>query len=154
MSAEIHPEFENIVNCQTQTNAGLGNMNIWHLIRTSNVNSGQSTYSWVNNGAHADVYILDTGIDTDHPEFTNNRAHHEYVAPLLAGQGFTDRHGHGTHVASLTGGNIMGIAKSCQLYNIKVLGDNGSGSTGGIVSGIQHSDTRYEMNLVAYTTYQ
>jgi subtilisin family serine protease len=47
-----------------------------------------------------------------------------------------DCHGHGTHVAGTIGGTTYGIAKGVQLVGVRVLGCDGSGTTSGVVAGI------------------
>jgi subtilisin family serine protease len=53
-----------------------------------------------------------------------------------AGGQNTDCHGHGTHVAGTVGGATYGVAKQVRLVAVKVLNCAGSGSTIGVVSGI------------------
>jgi len=91
-------------------------------------------------GVHA--YILDTGIRTTHEDFEDR------AIPTLetAWFGFQvkecngdagcalDRQGHGTHCAGTVGGKQFGVAKGVTLHAVKVLGDNGSGSTFGITN--------------------
>jgi len=91
-------------------------------------------------GVHA--YILDTGIRTTHQDFEDR------AIPTLetAWFGFSvkecngalncalDKQGHGTHCAGTVGGKQFGVAKAVTLHAVKVLGDNGSGSTMGITS--------------------
>lgn len=48
----------------------------------------------------------------------------------------TDGNGHGTHVAGTIGSTTYGVAKKTKLYAVKVLGSDGSGSTSGVVAGI------------------
>jgi len=45
--------------------------------------------------------------------------------------------GHGTHVAATIGGTKYGVAKKATIIGVKVLGDDGSGSTSSIISGLQ-----------------
>jgi len=91
-------------------------------------------------GVHA--YILDTGIRTTHQDFGDR------AIPTLetAFFGFRvrecngdrtcalDKQGHGTHCAGTVGGTQFGVAKGVTLHAVKVLGDNGSGSTFGITN--------------------
>lgn len=46
----------------------------------------------------------------------------------------TENQGHGTHVSATIGGKIYGVAKKVDIYGVKVLGDNGSGSTSGVIA--------------------
>ena len=72
----------------------------------------------------------DAGIRYDHSEF-GGRAKYpgfdavdDYFGTNRRGE---DCHGHGTHVASLAGGNDYGVAKKATLYSVRVLQcDNGA----------------------------
>ena len=44
--------------------------------------------------------------------------------------------GHGTHVAGIIGGKIYGVAKKAELVAIKVLGEDGAGSTSEVIAGL------------------
>src|SRR5690606_17795878 len=52
------------------------------------------------------------------------------------GRGTNDCNGHGTHVASTVGGTTYGVAKGATLVPVRVLGCTGSGSTSGIIAGM------------------
>lgn len=94
-------------------------------------------------GENIRVAILDTGIDTGHPDLEG--AFHNVQDFTRSRWGAQDRHGHGTHVASLVGarsGNdigIRGIAPLCKLLCAKVLGDSGAGSEDSIMAGVRWS---------------
>src|SRR3954447_11407718 len=47
-----------------------------------------------------------------------------------------DCNGHGTHVAGTIGGTTYGVAKGVRLVAVRVLGCTGSGSTSGVIAGI------------------
>jgi subtilisin family serine protease len=80
-------------------------------------------------GVHA--YVIDTGMDTTHPEFTG-RVGEGFSA---TGGGFLDDNGHGTHVAGTLGGTEFGIAKDVVLHPVKVL-RNGTGTDADVIAGI------------------
>jgi oryzin len=80
------------------------------------------------------AYIIDTGILATHEDF-GGRAVFGYNA--VPGSSNTDKTGHGTHIAGTIGGTKHGVAKKATLVDVKVLGDNGSGSTAGVIKGLQ-----------------
>ena len=87
------------------------------------------TYTYTRNGAGVTAYVIDTGLQANHPNFTG-RAQNVYDA--LGGNG-NDCNGHGTHVAGTIGGATWGVAKGVALRGVRVLGCSGSGSTSGII---------------------
>lgn len=70
-------------------------------------------------GKGVTVYIMDSGILTDHQEF-QGRAFLGYDSAL--GELVQDCHGHGTHVAGIVGGATTGVARDVELVSVKVLG--------------------------------
>jgi aqualysin 1 len=81
------------------------------------------------------VYIIDTGIDTGHADL--NVVKHVNFA---GGQN-RDCHGHGTHVAGTASArdnaiDVVGVAPGAPLTGVKVLGCSGSGSTSGVIKGV------------------
>jgi len=92
-----------------------------------------TTYTWTATGAGVRAYVIDTGIRFTHQDF-GGRA----VSGFDAVDGGTadDCNGHGTHVSSTLGGNQFGVAKGVQLIAVRVLDCNGSGTTSGVISGI------------------
>ena len=44
--------------------------------------------------------------------------------------------GHGTHVSGIIGGRLYGVAKKVNIIGVKVLGDEGEGSTAGVIAGM------------------
>ena len=84
---------------------------------------------------NVNVYIVDTGIDTGHADL--NVVRHVNFA---GGQN-RDCHGHGTHVAGTVSArdntiDVVGVAPGAPLTGVKVLGCNGSGTTSGVIKGV------------------
>jgi subtilisin family serine protease len=50
---------------------------------------------------------------------------------------FHQGNGHGTHVSGTIGGTTYGVAKNVSLVAVKVLDSSGSGTTSGVIAGIQ-----------------
>jgi len=94
-------------------------------------------YSWSdrNDGAGVTAYILDTGINISHQEFGGLGGRASWgtntVDTITA-----DENGHGTHVAGIVGGTKYGVAKEVKLVAVKVLNKQGSGTTAGVIKGI------------------
>jgi subtilisin family serine protease len=80
------------------------------------------------------AYVIDTGILTTHTEF-GTRAVASYDAITKNGSA-SDCNGHGTHVAGTIGGATYGVAKGVKLVAVRVLNCTGSGTTSGVIAGI------------------
>lgn len=76
-------------------------------------------------GAGVNVYVLDTGIRASHQEFGGRVKAAEGADFVNDGNGTNDCHGHGTHVASLVGGAVSGVAKGANLIPVRAVGCNG-----------------------------
>ena len=88
------------------------------------------TFNWTGSGVRA--YVIDTGIRTTHTQFGGRASN---VFDAFGGSG-ADCNGHGTHVSGTIGGSTYGVAKSALLRGVRVLDCNGSGSTSGVIAGV------------------
>ncbi|MFN0146190.1 MAG: S8 family serine peptidase [Dehalococcoidia bacterium] len=81
------------------------------------------------------VAIVDTGIQTNHPDLN------VVGGKSCVGGSYSDGHGHGTHVAGTVGARdngsgVVGVAPGTPLYAVRVLDSSGSGSYSSIVCGL------------------
>lgn len=87
-----------------------------------------------NGGEGVDVYVIDTGTNVDHVDF-EGRAHWGKTIPN--GDADEDGNGHGTHCSGTVGGKKYGVAKKANIYAVKVLRSNGSGTMSDVVKGVE-----------------
>ena len=111
------------------------------------------------NGAGKRAFVLDTGVDTDHPDLNiNTNLSKSFVGSTTGGCGLLgilfgcsggseptveDGHGHGSHVSGTiaaidNGTGVIGVAAGAEIVAIKVLSDQGSGATSGIIQGVDY----------------
>lgn len=96
------------------------------------------TWSFTN-GAAIKVAVLDTGIDTKHPDLlTNLKGGFSAVSYTTS---YNDDNGHGTHVAgAIAAANntigVVGVAPQAELYAIKALDRRGSGYLSDVIEGL------------------
>lgn len=88
-------------------------------------------------GAGVNVAILDTGIDSDHPDLAVAGGLNA-IAPRKS---WDDDNGHGTHVAGIVAAlnnsrGVVGVAPGASLYAVKVLDRRGSGYLSTIINGL------------------
>jgi subtilisin family serine protease len=93
-----------------------------------------ASYSYTATGSGVNAYIVDTGILPTHTEFQSRASiGYDAITPL---DPKADCNGHGTHVAGTVGGKTYGVAKAVRLIGVRVLDCNGSGSTSGVIAGV------------------
>ncbi|MFG2055086.1 S8 family serine peptidase [Micromonospora sp. NPDC048930] len=90
------------------------------------------TYTYPNTASNVRAYIIDTGIRITHSDFGGRAT----WGTNTVDTNNTDCNGHGTHVAGTVGGARYGVAKGVRLVAVKVLNCSGSGTTAGVVSGV------------------
>ena len=119
---------------------------------------------WTSRGSGAVIALLDTGIDTSHPDLAGNLwtnpaevpgngaddegngyADDTHGANVLAGTGdVNDAQGHGTAMAGAAAAaanavGVSGVAPEARIMPVKVLGDNGSGNSASVIAGIHYA---------------
>ena len=85
-------------------------------------------------GSGVNVYIIDTGVQAGHSEWTGR---------YTSGRDTVDNdndaedcHGHGTHVAGTATGTLYGLANGANLIGVRVLNCGGSGTNAQVIAGI------------------
>nr|WP_306337540.1 S8 family peptidase [Streptomyces sp. KL118A] len=93
-----------------------------------------TTYTYRTTAPGVSIYIIDTGLRTTHAEFGGRAS----VGTDTVGDGRNgdDCNGHGTHVGGIAAGKTYGVAKQARPVAVRVLDCQGSGTTSGVVAGI------------------
>ncbi|KAJ3088939.1 Secreted subtilisin-like serine protease sub4, partial [Quaeritorhiza haematococci] len=87
-------------------------------------------------GSGVDVYVIDSGIDVNHPEF-EGRARHGIS--FVEGGRFGAENPHGTHVAGTIGSRRFGVAPNAVMIDVRVFGPSGGTSMDTIIRAISWS---------------
>ena len=139
--------FQGGANWKKNTSSGSSNDLNWGLIRCAkgtDVFAGTATiteqFNYTLTGKGVDVVIQDSGVQTDHPEFTDSagisriRNIDWYAESGLSGSQNAnhnrDYDGHGSHCAGTVAGRTQGWAKDAHIYSVKVGGLEGTGDSG------------------------
>ncbi|KAK0628603.1 serine protease [Bombardia bombarda] len=85
-------------------------------------------------GEGVDAYVIDTGTSIDHVDF-EGRA--KWGKTIPNGDADIDGNGHGTHCSGTIAGKKYGVAKKANVYAVKVLRSNGSGTMADVVAGVE-----------------
>lgn len=114
----------------TQTNAPWGLDRIDQAARPLN-----GTYTYPDSaGSGVTAFVIDTGVRVSHSQLTG-RASNGYDA-IEGDTVAQDGNGHGTHVATTIAGSTYGVAKKARIVAVRVLDNNGSGTTAGVIAGV------------------
>jgi len=93
-----------------------------------------------NKGTGVKIAVIDSGIDYNHPDLNDNYAggydfYNDDGYPM-------DDDGHGTHVAGTIGAEdndsgVVGVAPEADIYALKILGADGSGSYSDVIAALE-----------------
>jgi subtilisin family serine protease len=106
----------------------------WGLDRIDQRGGLDHAYHYASDAAGVTIYVIDSGVDAQHPDFQGR------VAPgrdfLGGGADTSDANGHGTRLAGIAAGQDYGVAKGAQIVPVRVLDKDGGGATDQIIAGI------------------
>ncbi len=93
-------------------------------------------------GSGVKVGVIDTGIDTDHPDVNDNLA--GCVNFIQSWKTCEDDNGHGTHVSGIIAAEqntigVVGVAPQARIYSLKVLDRRGRGYLSDIIEALDWS---------------
>ena len=132
---------------------------LWYLDRISHVDARlDGHYDRHNRGAGSVVYIMDTGVDAEHTEFTgtngsrviagfdltssvhignsNCRSGNKALQPCYNDYGELVAASHGTSVASIVAGRNIGVAPDADIVSIRVMNEHGLATTRTYLDGL------------------
>jgi len=114
----------------------------WGLRRVNEINNPyvgynvSGAYNYTLDGTGVDIVIQDSGIQANHPDFTDTDGNTRVIEldwyDGFSGGGsmpvdhYTDYDGHGTHCAGIAAGKTYGWAKGAKIYAVKVAGLEGT----------------------------
>lgn len=119
----------------------------WGLDRideVANVDDDRYVYDYDGTGVH--VYVVDTGLNSAHTEFTGRIGS---GANLTGGGASTDDCvGHGTHVASTAVGTDYGVAKNATIHPVRIFQCDGSTPSSVVIAGLDWVANNFESPAV------
>jgi hypothetical protein len=132
---------------------------LWNLDRIDNncgnYNQLYRYHDHVNNTNNSTIneiisYVIDTGV-SDHEDLGDRLIGGKNMISLSCSDEYTDNNGHGTFVSTQIAGSYVGSCKEdCEIYSIKVLNSNGSGSSIDVIRGIFHAVQHYKDNNITH----
>jgi len=114
----------------------------WGLDRIDQINYPlNGKYKWernMNAGSGVNVCVIDTGIDEQYlgGNDITIAGGVDFAEGTVGTYPWNDCNMHGTHVAGTIGSRLYGVAPGVKLWAVRVLGCSGSGSSAGVIGGI------------------
>jgi len=112
----------------------------FELVSPSSVQWGAKR-TGIADGTGKRVWIIDTGVDTDHPDLDVDTV---LSKCFITGQtSVEDNNGHGTHVAGIIGAlnnsiGVVGVAFGTKIIALKALNNDGEGSTSQLIRALNY----------------
>jgi hypothetical protein len=119
ISSEIEnfSQVDGIINFEEDTSINPDPALEWHQLRAgSRTLPMKNTFIAKNLGTGVSIYLVDSGVAADHPEFEDSNIVNLYSY----NETFDDEIGHGTAVGSVIIGKTLGISTEATLKNVKI----------------------------------
>ncbi|KAJ5146346.1 vacuolar serine proteinase [Penicillium bovifimosum] len=130
---EKDSEVHHMESPSVEKNAPWGLARISHRESLSFGNFNKYLYA-EEGGEGVDAYVIDTGTNVDHVDFEGRAT---WGKTIPQGDADEDGNGHGTHCSGTIAGKKHGVAKKANVYAVKVLRSNGSGTMSDVVKGVE-----------------
>lgn len=92
------------------------------------------TYTYEYTARPPRIYVIDTGIRSDHTEFTGRIGNG--VSFVNGDPSTEDCQGHGTHVAGIAAGTTWGVAKNAIVHPVRIMGCSGTATFSATAQGM------------------
>ena len=117
----------------------------------NDVGSSATAYNPSSTGSGEHIYLIDTGVNTTHAEFSGRTVNNLYSS-FSSGTDFADVNGHGTSMASLIIGANIGTAKDATLHNVKAMNANPyTGTIGAMIDALDAVLVHHKANTPSQT---
>lgn len=130
---EKDSEVRTMTDGVVEKNAPWGLARISHRESLSFGNFNKYLYA-EEGGEGVDAYVIDTGTNIKHVDFEGRAT---WGQTIPQGDADEDGNGHGTHCSGTIAGKKFGVAKKANVYAVKVLRSNGSGTMSDVVKGVE-----------------
>lgn len=103
-------------------------------------------------GSFGSAWVIDSGIDMTHPDLNvDQQRSRSFLGSRTTPQ---DQNGHGTHVAGTIAAldntiGVIGVAPGARVISVRVLDRRGSGTTSGVIDGVEYVATYAQPGDVA-----
>ncbi|MBI4934437.1 MAG: S8 family peptidase [Actinobacteria bacterium] len=125
-----------VVSVEPDRTYSVGAVTSWGLDRIDQRSLPlNNTYNHSTSGSGVTAYIIDTGLNLTHQEFTGRVPRAAHAASLPDS---VDCNGHGTHVAGTIGGTTYGVAPLVSIVPLRVFGCTGSASGSDILAALSY----------------
>jgi hypothetical protein len=129
--SSIEPDQEIILGKPTGGTTQPAQTVPWGITRVGGPGDGTGKVAW----------IIDSGIDLDHPDLTVDIARSKSFLTTTTSP--DDQNGHGTHVAGIIAARnntigVVGVAAGATVVAVRVLDKRGSGSLSGVIAGCDY----------------